>query len=127
MQKCKLQLTTNGKSKYFFNIDYIINGNNFSFYYVDNGELYTIDYQNNIVSLIKKGELSYTLLLEKGKEYEVSILSNYGIIKAKLYTKKIDLSKKENQIILSFDYDLNIAGDISSYIVIARLLFSEEK
>lgn len=69
---------------------------------------------NQVITIIKGGEESHNLTLEKGKRHKCEYITNFGSLMLGVYTQNLDINLDDHGGELSVQYSIDIQSQLAS-------------
>ena len=69
---------------------------------------------NNVVTVMKGGEMSHNLILEKGQRHRCEYRTPYGNMTLGIFTEQVDINLDDNGGSVSVRYSIDIENELAS-------------
>ena len=70
--------------------------------------------ENNVVTVIKGGEMSHNLILEQGQRHRCEYRTPYGNMTLGIYTERVEIELDDNGGSISVSYNIDIENELAS-------------
>ena len=70
--------------------------------------------ENNVVTVIKGGEISHNLILEQGQRHRCEYRTPYGNMTLGIYTERVEIELDDNGGSISVSYNIDIENELAS-------------
>ncbi len=70
--------------------------------------------ENNVVTVIKGGEISHNLILEEGQRHRCEYRTPYGNMSLGIYTERVNINLNDNGGSVSVRYNIDIENELVS-------------
>ena len=70
--------------------------------------------ENNVVTVIRGGEMSHNLILEQGQRHRCEYRTPYGNMTLGIYTERVEIELEDNGGSISVSYNIDIENELAS-------------
>lgn len=70
--------------------------------------------ENNVVTVMKGGEISHNLILEEGKRHRCEYRTPFGYMSLGIYTEKVHVALDDNGGMVSVRYNIDVENELVS-------------